>query len=131
MHDLMEFLDFLTWIFRVTSFIFGVLCGAVLALGGLAGWRICHRAALRRRWRQDRPMRAYDALEPQWRDYDPDIPYVTRRCICHKRLLYPGERVLIWPEVGPGGLLHVAVYCETYEELKGGQHVQDTEPADG
>lgn len=134
MDTVMGFIEFLTWIFRVTSFFVGMAAGALMVCLALTGWRYSRRYVLRRRWRQDRPLEARDGLEPQWRPYDPEIPQVGRRCVCHNRVLYPGERVLIWPEVGPGGLLHTAVYCEVAQAkiFEGEvQDVADVEAADG
>jgi len=132
MDDFFAFLDFLTWFFQVTSFLFGVLTGLMAALVVAGGWRLYRRQVLRHNWRKDRPRRAWEGLVPEWRDYDPEIPEISKRCICHGRVIHPGERVLIWPEAGPAGLLHIAVYCETVKnKLWEDQDAEDVEPADG
>lgn len=132
MDDLFAFIEFLTWFFQITSFLLGIVVG-LLAAGAVAGgWRTYRRMVLRRNWRQDRPREAWQGLPPEWQDYDPEIPEISKRCVCHGRVMYPGERVLIWPEAGPAGLLHMAVYCEAVKnKLWEGERAKDTEPADG
>lgn len=98
-------------------FVLGIMIG-VLGAFAVTPWsyRLYRRWILHRRWRQDRPQRIVESLTPQWEDYDPDLCGVDRRCVCHRRYLHPGERVLLWPETGPLGILHVAAYCETVKE---------------
>lgn len=132
MADIFLFIEFLTWIFQTVSFLFGLVIG-LLAAGALATiWKRYRRVILRRNWRKDRPRRAWQGLPPEWQDYDPEVPEISSRCICHNRVIYPGERVLIWPEVGPAGLLHMAVYCEAVKnKLWEDERAEDVEPADG
>lgn len=130
MDDFFVFIALLTWIFRVTSFAFGVLIGLLAALGIAGGWRTYRRRVLRRNWRLDRPRHVWEGLVPEWRDYDPEIPEIAKRCVCHNRVIHPGERVLVWPEAGPAGLLHMAVYCETVKDrLWKDEHAEDAESA--
>ncbi len=117
MNTIIFFFDLLRWIVSVGVFILGALVGmSVILLLGPGTYRAYRRRALRRDWRLDRPQRVVESLTPQWEDYDPGLIGVGKRCICHGRQLHPGEHVLLWPETGPLGVLHVAVYCETVKE---------------
>lgn len=107
------FLTIMSWLVNITLFILGILVGTGATLLAAPGYRVYRRWTLRRQWRQDRPSRVVESLTPQWEEYDPELAGVGKRCICHARQLHPGERVLLWPETGPLGVLHVAVYCET------------------
>lgn len=113
----MAFIDFVIWFFQTIFFLAGLLLGVVLTLTVTPyAFRLHRRLALRRDWKNDRPGRVEDGLFPEWQDYDPDIPGIEKKCVCHQRLMHPGERVLTWPETGPMNLLHVAVYCESVKE---------------
>jgi hypothetical protein len=117
MDNIIFFLTFLTWFFNFTLFVIGGAIGAVGAVTlSPSTYRVYRRYILRRQWQQDRPRRIVESLTPQWEEYDPELAGVGKRCICHQRVLHPGERVLLWPETGPMGILHVAVYCETSKE---------------
>lgn len=117
MDNTMLFFSFLSYFFSFDILLLGFFLGASAALvWGPGGYRVYRRRALRRQWLQDRPQRVVESLTPQWEEYNPDLTGVGRRCICHGRQLHPGERVLLWPETGPMGILHVAVYCETSKE---------------
>lgn len=114
MDNVIFFLTFMSWFFNLTLFMAGLLIGGLGAITlGPGAYRTYRRRSLRRDWREDRPHRVVESLTPQWEGYDPDLAGVGRRCICHQRVLHPGETVLLWPETGPMGILHVAVYCET------------------
>lgn len=117
MDNIIFFLTFMTWLFNFTLFLLGLLIGVTgtLILGPVV-YRRHRRWVLRRDWRQNRPHRVVESLTPQWQEYDPDLAGVGKRCICHDRRIHPGETVLLWPETGPMGVLHVAVYCETSKE---------------
>lgn len=116
MDDIIFFFTFMSWLFNTTLFLAGILIGSLTVLFlSPALYRRYRRWNLRRQYRQDRPHRV-ESLMPQWEDYDPDLSGVGKRCICHDRVLHPGERVLLWPETGPMGILHIAVYCETFRE---------------
>jgi hypothetical protein len=117
MDDLFMIIDFLYWIFQATYFVLGVGLGIVgtLTLGPVLYRR--HRSlVLRRDWRRNRPHPVVESLTPEWGPYDPDLKGVGKRCICHHRVVHPGENVLLWPETGPLGVLNIAVYCETIRE---------------
>lgn len=117
MNDIVFFFSVMSWIVSSMLFVLGLLAGSAGALIlGPGAYRFSRRRALRRDWRRDRPQRVVESLTPQWDDYDPDLVGVGRRCICHSRQLHPGEHVLLWPETGPLGILHIAVYCETVKE---------------
>lgn len=117
MDNIIFFLTFMIWLFNGTFFLIGLAIGvAGTATLGPAVYRSYRRRALRRAWRLDTPRRVVESLTPQWEKYDPDLAGVGKRCICHNRQIHPGERVLLWPETGPMGVLHVAVYCETSKE---------------
>lgn len=117
MDNAILFFNFLIWFFNFTLFVMG---GAVGAVGAVilspSAYRTYRRYTLRRQWQQDQPRRIIESLTPQWEEYDPELAGVGKKCICHARQLHPGERVLLWPETGPMGILHVAVYCETSKE---------------
>jgi hypothetical protein len=117
MHSITDFLTFLFWLLKTTFFILGFGLGATLALLLTpVAFRRHRRAVLRRKWKADKPREVTEGLFPEWQDYDPDMPGIAKRCVCHGRKIHPGERVLTWPETGPMNLLHVAVYCETVKE---------------
>lgn len=117
MDNIIFFFTFMAWLFNFTLFLLGLAIGvtATLTLGPVT-YRAYRRRALRRAWRLDAPRPVVESLTPQWEEYDPDLAGVGKRCICHSRQIHPGERVLLWPETGPMGVLHVAVYCETSKE---------------
>lgn len=117
MTNIIFFLTFLSWFFNVTLVLVGITAGVLVTLSmGPGIYRTSRRRTLRRDWRMDRPQRVMESLTPQWERYDPELTGVGKRCICHQRAIHPGERVLLWPETGPMGILHVAVYCETVKE---------------
>jgi hypothetical protein len=117
MDNIIFFLTFMTWFLNFSLFFVGAFLGALgTLLIGPSTYRQYRRWILRREWRQDRPQHVVESLTPQWEAYDPDLAGVGRRCICHRRQVHLGERVLLWPETGPMGILHVAVYCETVKE---------------
>jgi hypothetical protein len=117
MDNIIFFLTFMTWLFNVTLFLLGLGIGTLGAITlGPGVYRTYRRWSLRRDWREDRPNRVVESLTPQWEGYDPDLAGVGKRCICHNRQIHPGEHVLLWPETGPMGVLHVAVYCENIKE---------------
>lgn len=112
-----EFFEYIAWIGQVLNILLGVLIGIFLTIVLTpAAFRLQRGLALRRNWRADRPGRIEEGLYPEWQKYDPDIPGIAKRCVCHHRVINPGERVLTWPETGPMHLLHVAVYCESVKE---------------
>jgi hypothetical protein len=111
-----QFFDFLELLFDGYSFLVGLLV-ASLAMGSAPViFRARRRAQLRRNWRLDLPNFTEPGLYPEWQKYDPDMPGIDKKCICHRRLLHPGEQVMTWPETGPLTMLHVAVYCESVRE---------------
>lgn len=118
MDGIILFLTFMTWFLNFTLFVVGGLVGVLGSFVlGPGTYRAYRRRTLRRHWRQNRPQRVVESLSPQWERYDPALAGVGKRCICHGRQIHPGERVLLWPETGPMGILHIAVYCETSKEL--------------
>lgn len=113
----MDYFEFVLWFFQGMFFLMGVLTGVGLTLlSAPAAWRFHRRIRLRRNWINDRPRPVTEGLFPEWQDYEPDIPGIAKKCVCHGRQIHPGERVLTWPETGPMGLLHVAVYCESVQQ---------------
>lgn len=116
MEEMKNFFDFLELIVNVLSLIAGFLLGAFLTASVPTLYRAYRRAVLRRNWKTDKPGAVREGLFPEWQDYEPEIPGIAKRCVCHNRKIHPGERVLTWPETGPGNLLHVAVYCESVKE---------------
>lgn len=109
--------EFMGLFFETVDFVVGLGVGALLALilTPLA-FRLQRQYALRRGWRADRPSETEPGLYPEWQDYDPEIPGIAKKCICHGRTIHPGERVLTWPETGPMNLLYVGVYCQSVKE---------------
>lgn len=117
MHEITDFINFIAWFFQAIFFVTGFLFGILLTLVATpVAFRIHRRTVLRRKWRADKPREVTEGLFPEWQDYDPDMPGIAKKCICHRRKIHPGERVLTWPETGPMNLLHVAVYCESVKE---------------
>lgn len=118
MGDLLLMGWFMDWGVMVLCTVLGLSCGVVMSLGWNlpAVWRLKRRRELRRDWRDNVPRPLPVGLGPRWDEYDPDDESVSRRCVCHARKVHPGERVLLWPEVGPMGILHTAVYCESVKE---------------
>lgn len=117
MDNIIFFLTFMTWFFNFTLLVVGLFIGSLgTLLLGPSTYRTYRRRVLRRDWREDRPHRVVDSLTPYWEEYDPALAGVGKHCICHRRQMHPGERVLLWPETGPMGILHVAVYCEISKE---------------
>lgn len=117
MDGFFDFLEFLVWFIQWSFFAFGVISGIALTMTlGPVLYRMNRRRILRRRWKADKPMQYTEPLAPEWRPYEPEAVGVDKRCICHNRLVHPGERVLMWPETGPMDVLHVAVYCEMSQE---------------
>ena len=113
----MEFFEIFAWMFQVSYFITGVLSGMIITLVVIPlAFRIHRRTVLRRKWKADKPREVTEGLFPEWQNYEPEMPGIARRCICHNRKIHPGERVLTWLETGPMDLLHVAVYCESVKE---------------
>lgn len=117
MDNIIFFFTFMSWFINMTLFLLGMAIGIAGTLcGGPVTYRVYRRKALRRAWLKDEPRQIVESLTPQWEEYDPDLAGVGKRCICHNRQIHPGETVLLWPETGPLGVLHVAVYCETSKE---------------
>lgn len=118
MWGFMQFLGlFFSWWGFFLGIAFGIgLAGVVVPLATPSLYRAQRRRELRRMWRLDEPRPVPTEILPIWTAYDPDNETVDRRCICHQRRIYPGEWVLLWPEVGPGGILHTSVYCEAVKE---------------
>lgn len=117
LNDIVFLLTLMSWLMNFDLLLIGVLVGSLGTLAGTpASYRLYRRWILRRRWRQNLPRYATESLAPRWQEYDPELAGVGKRCICHRRRIPPGERVLLWPETGPLGMLHVAVYCETVKE---------------
>lgn len=117
MDNLAVMIDFITWVFHATFFVAGILLGVLVTLVATPQiFRIQRRFVLRRKWKADKPREIAEGLFPEWQDYDPEIPGIAKKCVCHSRRIHPGERVLTWPETGPMNLLHVAVYCESVKE---------------
>jgi hypothetical protein len=111
------FIDFFAWFFPATVAVVGFILGVLAALVVVpATFRFHRRNVLRRKWKADQPREITEGLFPEWQQYDPEMPGISHRCICHGRRIHPGERVLTWPETGPMNLLHVAVYCESVKE---------------
>jgi hypothetical protein len=111
--DFFEFLDFLV---NGVSFMVGLFIGLLTLAFTPLLFRVQRRHLLRREWKKDKPGVAEPGLYPEWQKYDPDIPGIDRKCICHHRVIHPGEQVLTWPEIGPMNLLYIAVYCESVKE---------------
>jgi len=111
--EVQNFFDFLELIVNALSLVAGILIGAFTTGSVPLVYRLYRRAVLRRNWKADKPNHVREGLFPEWQDYEPEIPGIARRCVCHGRKLNPGERVLTWPETGPMDILHVAVYCES------------------
>jgi hypothetical protein len=116
METLAAMIDIVTWLFQATLFVAGLLVGISVALAVPMAFRFQRRIVLRRKWKADKPRTITDGLFPEWQAYDPDIPGIAKKCVCHGRRIHPGEKVLTWPETGPMNLLHVAVYCESVKE---------------
>lgn len=121
MEQAMGFVQFAGLFFTWWGFFIGMLIGGSAVALGLVGvapvvYRVWRRQRLRKQWRLDLPRAIPVDLTPKWGPYDLDNPTVDRRCICHNRRLYEGENVLHWPEVGPMGVLHTAIYCESVKE---------------
>lgn len=109
--------DYMTWWFQVAFLLIGMSAGVLLTLLLTpVAFRLQRRRALRRDWKANRPGQVEEGLYPEWQEYDPEIPGIARKCVCHSRKIHPGEHVLTWPETGPMALLHVAVYCESVKE---------------
>lgn len=121
MEEAVGFVHFAGWFFSWWGFIQGMIIGgAITLLGSLALapviYRTRRRRELRRMWRMDQPRPMPVGLMPIWGDYDSENSSVDRRCVCHGRRVFEGERVLLWPEMGPLGALHTTVYCESVKE---------------
>lgn len=116
MDNIIFFLTFMGWIMNILLLVLGLVAGAMITLTATPfSYRTYRRWILRRQWLKDEP-HDVESLAPQWDEYDPDLDGIGKNCICHQRQLHPGERVLMWPETGPLGILHIAVYCETSKE---------------
>lgn len=114
---MIEYAEFLAWFLQGSIIVAAFFVGVITTLIALpVAFRTHRRAVLRRKWKADKPREITEGLFPEWQNYDPDMPGIAKRCVCHQRKLYPGERVLTWPETGPMHLLHVAVYCESVKE---------------
>lgn len=97
--------------------ILGILLGGTWALTGARFfYQAVSRRRLRKEWRRDEPRHINPFLTPRWDEYDRDEPAVDSRCVCHNRKIPEGEMVLLWPETGSLGLLHVSVYCMAVKE---------------
>jgi hypothetical protein len=116
-----EFLELIEMIFSWLGFVIGMFVGMVLIVAVSGAFPYIYRAKrrrdLRRMWRRNQPRPLMEGMVPVWREYDPEDATVDHRCVCHGRVLYPGERALYWPEVGPLGVLHTSVYCESVREV--------------
>lgn len=110
------YFKFLSWLVNFTSFAVGIALGVAVMVAIPAVWRAWRRRDLRQRWKSDQPGHVEQGLYPEWQDYDPDMPGIASRCVCHRRRVHPGEHVMTWPETGPLNMLHVAVYCESVKE---------------
>lgn len=120
MEQAVGFVEFMGFFFSWWAFWLGVVLTAPLAtLGALwlapVVYRAKRRRELRRMWRMDVPRPFSESVLPHWAEYVIDET-VDRRCVCHGRRIYEGEWVLMWPEVGPLGILHTAVYCPSVKE---------------
>jgi hypothetical protein len=116
METLAAVIDFITLLFQTALFVAGLMVGVLATLAVRPFFRLQRQIVLRRKWKNDEPRTVTTGLFPEWQDDDPDMPGIAKRCVCHGRKIYPGERVLTWPETGPMNLLHVAVYCESVKE---------------
>lgn len=121
MEQAVGFVEFAALFFSWWGFFVGAVLGSAFSVVAALGvapvvYRTIRRRALRRMWRRDEPRDLPVVFMPQWAEYDLDDETVDRRCVCHNRRLFQGERVLLWPEVGPMGVLHTAVYCESVKE---------------
>jgi hypothetical protein len=117
MQSAMNLAVFISWFFQVSWFLMGSVFGVGMTLLLVAPvFRFQRRFVLRRKWKADKPRRVVDGLFPEWQEYDPDMPGIAKKCVCHGRRIHPGEKVLTWPEVGPMDVLHIAVYCESAKE---------------
>lgn len=117
MHELIDLLVIVFWVVRMLLISFGMVLGLILAWVVIPlAFRLVCRMRLRRKWRADEPLRGRDGEHPEWRSYDPDLPSISRRCVCHGRRLHPGEQVLTWQESGPFGLRYIPAYCERIKE---------------
>lgn len=113
----MFFAWFMASLMNPLLLITGILLGATWALTGAASlYRYGRRRRLRRDYRSDRPRCIQATLEPRWAEFDPDEEHVDSRCVCHNRRIPEGETVLLWPETGSLGLIHIAVYCMKVKE---------------
>lgn len=115
------FMEFAGLFFSWWGFFMGVVIGTgITALGALSVapgvYRARRRRQLRRMWQMDCPRPLGESAMPQWVDYDSEDETVDRRCVCHNRRIYEGERVLLWPEFGPMGIVITSVYCESVKE---------------
>jgi hypothetical protein len=114
----MEFaMIFFNWWTLIMGIVIGLAGGVLGALLGLPViYQVNRRRALRKQWRLDRPRQMKTYLAPQWGEYSQDTENIDRRCVCHNRVLGEGETVLLWPEMGPFGILYTAVYCENVRD---------------
>lgn len=115
--DIFGFIEFAIWFVQATYLGLGLILGSVLTLLVIPLlYRHHRRIVLRRGWKKNRPLEVTEGLHPEWGPYDPDTAGIGKKCICHNRQMHPGERVLMWPEVGPLNVLHMAVYCESVRD---------------
>lgn len=114
------FVEFVVWVINVWSLTLGLMIGVAVVLAavcsGPAVYRAWHRRKLRQEWRRDVPMVTTPFLSPSWVEFDPDVETVDRKCVCHGRRIGEGEQVLLRPEIGPFGVLHTSVYCQSIKE---------------
>jgi hypothetical protein len=108
---------FFNWWYLLLGLAVGIPAGAAAALLVVPGaYRAKRRHSLRVAWIMDEPREMPQYHLPHWDEYDPDDESVDSRCICHSRRVLPGQRVLLWPEVGPFGIMVTSVYCESVKE---------------
>jgi hypothetical protein len=108
---------FFNWWYFTAGIALGVTAGIGIAFIGVpTAYKVKRRKELRKQWQQDEPREISAQLLPHWGEYDPEAEEVDSRCVCHWRRIVPGERVLLWPEVGGFGLVHTSVYCENVRE---------------
>jgi hypothetical protein len=113
----MDFAWFMMLLMNPFVLIVGILLGVTWTLcGASSAYRWTRRRALRRNWQQNKPRHFSPLLTPRWDEYDPDESHVDSRCVCHNRKVNPGETVLLWPEAGQLGLIHISVYCTAVKE---------------
>jgi len=113
----MEFAWFMALFMNPLLLIVGVLLGATwVVCGGSWVYRVLRRRSLHREFKAKKPRHMSAVLEPRWDEYDPYEPHVDTKCVCHKEKVKEGALVLLWPEAGSLGLIHISVYCQSVRE---------------